>query len=31
MAEIILKTDRLDMAAEVLKDTLKYATKGHKK
>ncbi|MDP3028554.1 MAG: hypothetical protein Q8O04_03495 [Deltaproteobacteria bacterium] len=31
MAEIILKTDRLDMAGEVLKDARKYVTKGHKK
>ncbi len=31
MAEIILKTDRLDMAGEVLKDAWKYVTKGHKK
>jgi len=29
--EIVLKTYKPDKAAEVLKDTLKYATKGHKK
>jgi len=30
MAEIVLKTDKPDKAAEVLKNALKYATKGHK-